>query len=83
MFRREMFEMVQDGRLNPGVASGDYTLENFQQAYGDVEERKVRDLLLHFVLLPELLTLCLIPGIVALQAIGKIIIKCGGGGAKL
>ena len=47
--------MVQDGRLNPGVASGDYTLDNFQQAYGDVEERKVREsLLLVFVLLPEL-----------------------------
>ena len=56
MFRiREMFGMVQDGRLNPGVASGDYTLDNFQQAYGDVEERKAREsLLLVFVLLPDL-----------------------------
>jgi hypothetical protein len=47
--------MAQKSRFSAGVASGDYTLDNFQQAYGDVEERKVREsLLLVFVLLPEL-----------------------------
>jgi hypothetical protein len=38
--------MAQKSRFSAGVASGDYTLDNFQQAYGDVEERKVRESLL-------------------------------------
>jgi hypothetical protein len=50
-----IYKWLQKAVFSAGVASGDYTLDNFQQAYGDVEERKVREsLLLVFVLLPEL-----------------------------
>ena len=37
---REMFQMVKDGKLNPGVASRDYHLGEFLEAYADVEARK-------------------------------------------
>lgn len=37
---REMFQMVEDGRLTPGVASSSYRLSNFQEAYADVDARK-------------------------------------------
>lgn len=36
---REMFKMVEAGRLKPGVALGDYSLDAFAHAYSDVEER--------------------------------------------
>ena len=36
---REMFQLVEDGRLRPGVVAGDYSLEGFTQAYSDVEAR--------------------------------------------
>ena len=37
---QEMFGMVRDGRLNPGVSGGDYTLETWRAGYGDVASRR-------------------------------------------